>query len=287
MSKEPSKTWQPPARIEDLFSAAEGNQFSSINRPTAGARDEKQLPSGQAPIQLYSLNTPNGQKVGILLEELLETGCQADYDAFLINIGEGEQFSAGFVAVNPNSKIPACLHRNPNTGTEIRLFESGSICLYFGEFFQKFIPSKLEERAEMMNWIFWQMGSQGPFSGQFGHFFVYAPENQTETRSYGTARYGMEVQRLCDLLDQALEDRSYLVGDQYTLADIMILPWFLQMRRGYPHASGIKANEFLSIDRYKHAIRWCDRLLERPAVNRGLEVCSWSQREKGTKPWQI
>jgi len=277
--------WAPPAKIEDLYQVTDGNQFSGINRPTAGARTQKALPSGKAPIQLYSLATPNGQKISILFEELIEQGCDCNYDAFLINIGEGEQFTSGFTSVNPNSKIPACIDRNGPGGTPIHLFESGSMCLYFAEKFDRFIPADPTRKAEMMNWIFWQMGSQGPMSGQFGHFFVYAPAKKKETRDYGTARYGMETQRLCDVLNQALEGKRYLLGDEFSLADIIVYPWFLQMRLGYPHPSGTKANEFLSIDQYKHAIRWSDELAKRPGVIRGLQVCGWTNRELGTKPW--
>ncbi len=281
----PTDIWQPPTKIEELYAANSGHAFSSINRPTAGARTEAELPAGHAAIQLYSLGTPNGQKISILLEELLDLGLPADYDAHFIDIGKGEQFTSGFTAVNPNGKIPACLDRKGPGGRTIRLFESGSMCLYFAQKFAAFIPEDAALKAEMMNWIFWQMGSQGPMTGQFGHFFVYAPANQLQTRDYGTSRYGMEVQRLCDVLDKALADRDFLLGEAYSLADIMIYPWFAQVMNGYIHTSGVRAAEFLSVDRYTHAQRWAHSIGQRPAVQRGMQVCSWSLREKGTKPW--
>ncbi|NRA67005.1 MAG: glutathione S-transferase C-terminal domain-containing protein [Pseudobacteriovorax sp.] len=275
--------WNPPKNIKDLYEATDGNQFSGINRPTAGARVTKALDQGDCPVQLYSLATPNGQKVSILFEELIESGCQFAYDAFLINIGEGEQFTSGFTELNPNGRIPTCLDRNE--GNPIRLFESGSIALYFAEKYNRFIPSDPGRKAEMMNWVFWQMGSQGPMSGQFGHFFVYAPGSKHETREYGTARYGMEAQRLCDVLDQALAGKDYLLGDEFSLADIMAFPWFHQLQTSYNHASGINAAEFLSVSQYENAGRWSRNLLQRPGFQRGLQVCSWTQKDKGTKPW--
>ncbi|MBQ49341.1 MAG: glutathione-dependent disulfide-bond oxidoreductase [Zetaproteobacteria bacterium] len=275
--------WQPPATIQDLYEATSGNQFSGINRPTAGARTEGKLPEGDAPVQLYSLATPNGIKVSILFEELEEAGCDFSYDAHLINIGQGDQFLSGFVDVNPNSRIPACVDQQGPEGQSINLFESGSICLYFAEKYDKFLGQTPGDKPSIMNWVFWQMGSQGPMSGQFGHFFVYAPKDKCETRDYGSARYGMEVQRLCDVLDKHLAGRKYLVGDQYSLADIMVFPWFYQMMRGYPHESGIKANEFLDVSQYRNAVAWSENIQQRPAVQRGLTVCG--SKDKGAKPW--
>ncbi len=277
--------WVPPMKIEDLYTATDGNQFANINRPDSGPRETKELPEGEAPIQLYSLATPNGQKVSILLEELLEAGCDCSYDAYLINIGIGEQFTSGFTALNPNSKIPTVLDKNGPHGQRTRLFESGSICLYFAQKFNKFIPHDPDLHAEMMNWIFWQMGSQGPMSGQYGHFFVYAPAEKCETRDYGTTRYGMETQRLCDVLDKALVGKSYILGKEISLADIMIWPWFYQMQTGYIHNSGRKAYDFLGIDKYQEALAWSERLLKRPGFQRGKEVCSWTKKDLGTKPW--
>lgn len=273
----------PPPKIEELFSATEGNKFASINRPTAGAREQTPLPEGPAPIQLYSLGTPNGWKVSILLEELADaTGLQ--YDAHKINIGTGAQFTSGFVGVNPNSKIPALLDKEGPGNQPISVWETGSINLYLCEKTGHFIPKDLRLRTEVMNWTFWQMAGQGPMTGAaFGHFFVYAPEDKIETREYGIARYGMEVQRLCSVLDQALEGKEYLVGNEYSLADIMCFPWFHQLRTGYKHSSGISAADFLTIEQYKNVNAWADRIAARPAVQRGLQVCSWAS--EATKPW--
>jgi len=272
-----TEEWAPPATIEDLFAKTDGNKFSSINKPTAGARTQQELPVGSADLQLYSLATPNGQKVGILLEEL-----GVDYDAFVINIGKGDQFTSGFVGVNPNSKIPALLDKNGPDGKPINLFESASIAIYLAEKFNKFIPKDPRQRYEVMNWIFWQMAGQGPMTGNFGHFFVYAPPDKKEARDYGVGRYGMEAQRLCDVLDKHLVGRTYIVGEEYTLADIIIFPWFNLLRVGYKHSSGLGAKDFLKVEQYKNAIAWADRIAERPAVQRGLQVCNWSGVGK---PW--
>jgi len=270
--------WSPPPKIEDLFAATAGNKFSGINSPVAGARTQQDLPVGNAPIQLYSLATPNGQKVSILLEEL-----GIDYDAHVINIGKGDQFSSGFVGVNPNSKIPALVDKDGPGGEPISLFESASISMYLAEKYKKFIPSHPRLRQEVLNWVFWQMGGQGPMTGNFGHFFVYAPPDKVEARNYGVARYGMEVQRLMSVLDRHLEGKTYLVGEEYTLADIMCFPWAHMLRIYYKHASGIGANDFLSIDKYKNVQGWVERILARSAVARGLKVCS----EGLGKPWLV
>eukprot|EP00600_Ochromonadales_sp_CCMP1393_P008759 CAMPEP_0174970958 /NCGR_PEP_ID=MMETSP0004_2-20121128/9711_1 /TAXON_ID=420556 /ORGANISM="Ochromonas sp., Strain CCMP1393" /LENGTH=295 /DNA_ID=CAMNT_0016220825 /DNA_START=47 /DNA_END=934 /DNA_ORIENTATION=- len=270
--------WTPPANIEELFASSAGNKWGAINAPTAGAREEKALPDGSAPVQLYSLATPNGQKVGIMLEEL-----GIDYDAYTISIGKGEQFTSGFVAVNPNSKIPAAIDRNGPNGKPIHLFETGSIVHYFAEKHQKFYPQNPELRAEIFNWIMWQMGGQGPMTGQFGHFFVYAPLEKVETRNYGVARYGMEVQRMCDVLDKHLATRTFLVGEEYTIADIMCFPWFNHLMTGYIHSSGITAKDFLKVEKYTHAVAWWQRINERPAVVRGLQVCKGGSAHP--KPW--
>jgi len=270
--------WSPPAKIEALYAATDGNKFASINRPTAGPRVTQELPVGSAPIQLYSLATPNGHKVGILLEEL-----GVDYDAHVINIGKGDQFNSGFVDVNPNSKIPAAVDRNGPNGQPINLFESAAIVLYFAEKYNRFIPSDPRKRAEVMQWIFWQMGGLGPMCGNFGHFFVYAPSDKCETRDYGTARYGMEVQRLMHVLDRHLQGKTYLVGEEYTIADMVCFPWAHQLRSGYKEATtGNTACAFLSIDKYANVVAWCDRIAARPAVQRGLTVCNWSGVGK---PW--
>ncbi|KAJ3337600.1 hypothetical protein HDU93_000796 [Gonapodya sp. JEL0774] len=211
-----SLEWTPPKKIEELFAATSGNMFASVNAPTAGARTVESLPVGDAPLQLYSLATPNGQKVGIMLEELAEAGVEgAEYDAFVIQLN-GPQFTSGFVGVNPNSKIPALVDTKPLDGKEpINLFESGSIVLYLAEKYKKFIPEDVRKKAEVMNWVFWQMAGM-----------VYAPADKVEARNYGVARYGMEVLRLCDVLEHHLADgRTYLLGDEYSIADIMIFPW--------------------------------------------------------------
>lgn len=275
MSEE--QKWNPPEKIEELFAATAGNKFASINSPVAGARVEKDLPVGEASVQLYSLGTPNGQKVSILFEEL-----GIDYDAHIISLS-GDQFQSGFVKINPNSKIPAAVDLNGPDDKPLNLFESASIVLYFAEKYNRFIPSNPRLKAECMNWIFWQMGGLGPMCGNYGHFMVYAPDDKVETRNYGVARYGMEVQRLCSVLDQHLEGKSYLVGDEYTIADIICYPWFRQLTVGYKHSSGIAANSFLTIEKYKNAMAWCDRISERPAVKRGLSVCPFYGGE--AKPW--
>jgi len=272
-----SVEWAPPPKIEDIFANAAGNKFAAINSPTAGARVEKELPDGPAAIQLYSLATPNGQKVSILLEEL-----GVEYDAYVINIGTGDQFTSGFVSVNPNSKIPAAVDKQGPDGQPISLFESGSIVWYFAEKFNRFLPTNPRHRTECMNWVFWQMGGQGPMGGNFGHFMVYAPADKVETRNYGVARYGMEVQRLCSVLDRHLEGRTYMVGEEYSVADIMIYPWFNQLLVGYAHASGVTANDFLTMSQYTNANAWAKRISERPAVQRGMTVCKWGGV---AKPW--
>jgi len=262
------KTWKPPATAEELYEKTDGNKFSFINRPTAGARDTVELSNGNAAIQLYSLATPNGQKVGILLEEL-----GVEYDAHTVNIGTGAQFGSGFVSVNPNSKIPCA------TDGEIRLFESGAILTYFANKYNKLIP---DAGIECMNWVFWAQ-AQAFTTGNYGHFFVYAPSD--ENRDYGVSRYAMEVQRLCSVLDNHLEHRRYMCGDEYSIADIACLPWFALLRNpeAYQHESGVLTKNFLNMQQYKHANRWADELLARPQVQRGMLVC----RGKHGKPWLV
>jgi len=267
--------WPPPAKVEELFPVLSGNRFSSINAPTAGARTQQDLPVGPAPFQLYSTTTPNGHKPAILLEEL-----GIDYDAHLIQLN-GAQFTSGFTAVNPNSKIPAAVDKEGPDGNPINLFESGSILLYLADKYNRFIPSDKRLRQEVLNWLFWQVGGQGPITGNFGHFMVYAPPDKKDARNYGVARYGMEVQRLCSVLEHHLSTRKYMVGDEYTIADIAIFPWFNQIRTGYKHNSGIAALDFLSVSQYKHINEWADRILDRPAVKRGITVYSGIK----VKPW--
>lgn len=190
----------------------------------------------------------------------------------VINIGAGDQFTSGFVSINPNSKIPAALDKDGPGGAPIALFESASIMLYLAEKHGQFIPKDPRARVECMNWLFWQMGGFGPFCGQFGHFFVYAPPDKLEARNYGAARYGMEVQRLCSVLDQHLAKHPFLAGEEYSIADMATYPWFNALLNGYKHSSGAAAKDFLSVEKYTHAMAWAERIKARPAVQRGLEV---------------
>ena len=240
-----------------------GGKFASINRPIAGATHEKELPKGKHPLQLYSLATPNGVKVTVLLEELLALGKQdAEYDAYPINIGEGDQFGSGFVGVNPNSKIPALL--DLSTSPPTRVFESGAILVYLAEKFGAFLPSEPSERAECMSWLFWQMGSAPYLGGGFGHFYAYAPEKL----EYPINRYAMEVKRQLDVLDRNLSSRRYLCGDEYNIADMANSAWY-----GALVLSNIyDAQEFLDVASYKHVVRWASEIRERPAVKRGRRV---------------
>ena len=240
-----------------------GGQWASINRPDSGARFEQQLPSGNHPLQLYSMGTPNGQKVTIMLEELLALGIkEAEYDAFLIKIGDGEQFSSGFVDINPNSKIPALIDRS--AAEPIRVFESGNILLYLAEKFEHFLPQGLAERTETMNWLFWLQGSAPYLGGGFGHFYAYAPEKF----AYPINRFTMETKRQLDVLDKQLASRTYIAGEDYTIADMAIWPWYgnLVLNNIY------NAGEFLDVDAYQHLQRWAKMVSERPAVKRGRIV---------------
>jgi GST-like protein len=246
-------TWNQPS----------GGHFANINRPIAGATHEKELPVGRHPLQLYSLGTPNGVKVTIMLEELLALGHRgAEYDAWLIRIGDGNQFGSGFVSVNPNSKIPALVDRRGPT--PIRIFESGSILLYLAEKFGAFLPAEAGSRAECLSWLFWQMGSAPYLGGGFGHFYAYAPTKI----EYAIDRFAMEVKRQLDVLDRRLADNEYIAGQAYTIADMAILPWYGGLAKGWLYG----AAEFLSVQDYKHVQRWADMLLQRPAVKRGRMV---------------
>ncbi len=251
----PPKVW--------TWSKPSGGTFSNINRPIAGPTHEKELPVGRHPLQLYSLATPNGVKVTVMLEELLALGERgAEYDAWLIRISEGDQFGSGFVAVNPNSKIPALLDRS---GPEpIRVFESGAILLYLAEKFGTLVPDERAARAECLSWLFWQMGSAPYLGGGFGHFYAYAPTKI----EYAIDRFAMEVKRQLDVLDRRLADQEYIAGNNYTIADIAIFPWYGGLAKGWAYS----AAEFLSVQDYKHVQRWADRVLERPAVQRGRMV---------------
>ncbi len=240
-----------------------GGRFANINRPIAGATHDKDLPIGKHPFQLYSLGTPNGVKVTVMLEELLALGHSgAEYDAWLINIGNGDQFSSGFVAVNPNSKIPAMMDHSTKTPT--RIFESGAMLIYLSEKFGEFMPGDHPARAECLSWLFWQMGSAPFLGGGFGHFYAYAPEKI----EYAINRYAMEVKRQLDVLDRHLADHEYMAGDTYTIADMAIWPWYGGMAKGLLYEGG----EFLQVHEYKNLIRWADQIGQRPAVKRGLMV---------------
>lgn len=240
-----------------------GGRFASINRPIAGATHDADLPVGEHPLQLYSLGTPNGVKVTIMLEELLELGeSGAEYDAWLVNILEGGQFSSGFVGVNPNSKIPALSDRSDDT--PVRVFESGAIVLYLAEKFGHFLPSEPAARTEVLNWVFWLQGAVPYLGGGFGHFYAYAPEKW----QYPIDRYTMEVKRQLDLLDKTFEKNQYLAGDTYTIADIVTWPWYGALVKGLLYEGG----EFLDVDSYQHVQRWTAQVAERPAVKRGRLV---------------
>ncbi|MFN4229470.1 glutathione-dependent disulfide-bond oxidoreductase [Parvibaculum sp.] len=240
------------------------NRFSNINRPIAGPTHDKELPVGKHPFQLYSLATPNGVKVTVMLEELLELGIkEAEYDAWLINIGEGNQFGSGFVSVNPNSKIPALMDHSTNPPT--RIFESGAILLYLSEKFGgAFQPKDLTKRAECWSWLMWQMGSAPYLGGGFGHFYAYAPVKI----EYAIDRFAMEVKRQLDVLDRRLAESRFIAGDDYTIADMAIWPWYGALAKGLLY----EAAEFLSVHEYKNVNRWTEEIAERPAVKRGRMV---------------
>lgn len=250
----PPKVWQR---------ASSGGAFANINRPIAGPTHEKALPVGKHPLQLYSLATPNGVKVTIMLEELLARGHSgAEYDAWLIKIGDGDQFSSGFVDVNPNSKIPALLDQSGEK--PIRVFESGSILVYLAEKFGALLPNDLATRTETLNWLFWQMGSAPYVGGGFGHFYAYAPEKF----EYPINRFTMETKRQLDVLNRQLAENRYLAGDSYTIADIAVWPWYGGLVQNALYSAG----EFLSVHEYEHVIRWADEIAARPAVIRGRKV---------------
>ncbi|RBP31109.1 GST-like protein [Marinobacter pelagius] len=251
----PPKVWK--------WDPGNGGRFANINRPIAGPTHDKELPVGKHPIQLYSLATPNGVKATVMLEELLEKGHKgAEYDAWLIQITEGDQFGSGFVKVNPNSKIPAMMDHSVDPA--IRVFESGSILLYLAEKFGEFLPKDLAKRTETLNWLFWQMGSAPFLGGGFGHFYAYAPEKY----EYPINRYTMEVKRQLDVLDRQLADNQYIAGDEYTIADMAIWPWYGALVKNMVY----EAAEFLEAHTYKNVVRWTDEIAQRPAVKRGRMV---------------
>ena len=252
---EPPKVW--------TWNKENGGRFANINRPIAGPTHEQELPVGRHPLQLYSLATPNGVKVTVMLEELLALGHKgAEYDAWLIEIGKGDQFGSGFVAINPNSKIPALMDRS---GPEpIRVFESGSILLYLAEKFGAFLPKDIKNRTECLSWLFWQMGSAPYLGGGFGHFYAYAPSKM----EYPIDRFAMETKRQLDVLDRRLADNQYLSGEDYSIADMAVWPWYGALAKGLLYGGG----EFLSVHEYKHVQRWTDQIAKRPAVRRGRMV---------------
>jgi GST-like protein len=251
----PPKVW--------TWQKANGGRFANINRPVAGATHEQKLPRGKHPLQLYSLGTPNGIKVTVMLEELLELGhAGAEYDAWLIRINEGMQFSSGFVEVNPNSKIPALMDYS---GTApVRVFESGSILFYLAEKFKAFLPTDIAQRTECMSWLMWQMGSAPYLGGGFGHFYAYAPTKI----EYAIDRFAMEVKRELDVLNRRLAEHRFIAGNEYTIADMAIWPWYGSLAKGERYDSG----EFLQVHEYTHVIRWADEIEARPAVKRGRMV---------------
>jgi GST-like protein len=252
----PPKVW--------TWNKSSGGQFANINRPIAGPTHDKELPVGKHPFQLYSLATPNGQKVTIMFEELLAAGHKgAEYDAWPIRIGEGEQFGSGFVAVNPNSKIPALLDRSGSK--PVRVFESGSILLHLAEKFGAFLPKEGAARTECLNWLFWQMGSAPYLGGGFGHFYMYAPVKI----EYAIDRFAMEAKRQLDVLDRQLKDNEYIGGSSYSIADMAILPWYGALAKGWIYG---ESGTFLATQEYKHVNRWADMLFARPAVKRGRMV---------------
>ncbi|TWO69806.1 glutathione-dependent disulfide-bond oxidoreductase [Caenimonas sedimenti] len=251
----PPKIWRAPAQPE--------GRFANINRPTAGATHQKELPVGRHPLQLYSLGTPNGVKVTVMLEELLALGhAGAEYDAWLVRINQGEQFASGFVAANPNSKIPVLVDHS--VSPPLRVFESGAILVYLAEKFGAFLPTEPRQRAECMAWLFWQMGSAPFLGGGFGHFYAYAPAKI----EYAIDRYAMEVKRQLDVLDQHLAHHEYLAGADYTIADMAVWPWYGTMVKGQLYEAG----EFLQVQEYTHVLRWTDQIAQRPAAQRGRMV---------------
>ncbi|MEZ2297528.1 glutathione-dependent disulfide-bond oxidoreductase [Variovorax sp. RCC_210] len=263
----PDSVYTPPTVWS--WNKDNGGRFANINRPIAGATQDKDLPVGKHPLQLYSLATPNGVKVTVMLEELLALGhAGAEYDAWLIRINEGDQFTSGFVAVNPNSKIPALLDRGEPA--PVRVFESGAILQYLAEKFGAFLPSERAARAECLSWLFWQMGSAPYLGGGFGHFYAYAPTKI----EYAIDRFAMEVKRQLDVLDRRLAESRYLAGNEYTIADMAVWPWYGTLAKGQLYEAGV----FLSVGEYKNVLRWTDEIAQRPAVQRGRMVNrTWGQ----------
>ncbi|WP_313077482.1 glutathione-dependent disulfide-bond oxidoreductase [Melaminivora sp.] len=259
---DPTTPYTPPAVWH--WNKDSGGRFASINRPIAGPTHERELPVGRHPLQLYSLGTPNGVKVTVMLEELLAAGHSgAEYDAWLIRIHEGDQFGSGFVGVNPNSKIPALLDRS-DPDAPIRVFESGAILVHLAEKFGAFLPTEPARRAECLSWLFWQMGSAPFLGGGFGHFYAYAPVKI----EYAIDRYAMEAKRQMDVLDRRLAESEYLAGSDYTVADMAVWPWYGLLAKGQLYEAG----EFLQVQEYTHVLRWAEQIARRPAVQRGRRV---------------
>lgn len=260
----PPKVWK--------WEAGSGGKFANINRPIAGATHEQALRKGKHPFQLHSLATPNGVKVTVMFEELLELGIDAaEYDAHIVNIMEGHQFSSGFVGINPNSKIPALI--DTTTEPETRIFESGAILVYLAEKFNQFLPTEASARAEVMSWLFWQMGATPMLGGGFGHFYAYAPEKY----QYPIDRYTMEIKRQLDVLDRQLADHKYIAGDEYTIADMAIWPWYGALVNNEVY----EAAEFIEAHTYTHVLRWAEEIKQRPAVKRGSIVNkTWGKPER-------
>lgn len=258
--------WQPPKTAQETYKHLGEHSFASVNKDTAGARTQRDLPKGDKEYQLYSLFTPNGQKVGIALEEF-----GLEYDAHVIEIMKGEQFTSGFVELNPNSRIPALRHHVKEGGPAVDVFESGAILLYLAEQCNDFIPApKSHHRVECYSWLMWQMSAQGPMFGQLGHFYKYAPRDKIEAINYGVARYSMETRRLLSVMENHLKEyggRTWWVGEQYTIVDMALFPWTEGLIQR-------DAGPFLGIDDYPNVLAWCDRVRERPAVQKGMKVCT-------------
>ena len=269
----PAAPYTPPEVW--TWSKANGGRFANINRPVAGATHDKTLPVGRHPMQLYSLATPNGVKVTVMLEELLALGhAGAEYDAWLIRINEGDQFGSGFVEINPNSKIPALMDRS---GPEpVRIFESGAILMHLAEKFGALLPTEPAARAECLSWLFWQMGSAPYLGGGFGHFYAYAPTKM----QYPIDRFAMEVKRQMDVLDRRLSESPYLAGDDYTIADMAVWAWYGLLAKGQAYEAG----EFLQVQSYTHVQRWTDQIAQRPAVQRGRKVNRISGKPESQLP---
>ena len=265
-------TYTPP--LVWTHDAENGGRFANINRPTAGAREDRELPVGDHPFQLYSLATPNGVKASIMFEELIEAGFEAEYDAWPIDISKGEQFGSGFVAINPNSKIPALLDRSGDE--DVRIFESGAILMHLAEKFGAFLPASGAARSETLSWLFWQIGSAPFIGGGFGHFYAYAPEKY----EYPINRYAMETKRLFDVANRRLATSEWLAGDDYSIADIAAASWMAPFVTGEIYN---EAKTFLSIDEYEHVGRWAHAFLARPGIKRGRMVAKTFGEDEATK----